>query len=63
MTAGIGRLVEMMTPDQRAEWHERSAIIQYDGNKTRDWAEYIAALTVLNIQLPQRDMTWISKEK
>lgn len=63
MTPGIGRLVEMMTAEQRAEWHERAAIIEYDGNKQQDWAEYIAALIVLNIQLPQREMTWSSKEK
>ena len=53
----------MMTAEQRAEWHERAAIIEYDGNKQQDWAEYIAALIVLNIQLPQREMTWSSKEK
>jgi hypothetical protein len=62
VTPGIGRFVEMMSPDQRAEWHERAAIIEYEGNKTRQQAEYIAAITVLNIQLPQKDMAWSSKE-
>jgi hypothetical protein len=52
----------MMSPDQRAEWHERAAIIEYEGNKTRQQAEYIAAITVLNIQLPEREMQWNSKE-
>lgn len=61
MKPGTAILVERMTKQQREEFEERAAIIEYEGGLDKDTAEYVAVVTTLNIQLPQKEMQWLTK--
>jgi hypothetical protein len=58
MKEGTRLLVQKMTGAQREEFEERAAIMEYEAGVTRDYAEYVAAITTLNIQLTKKDKTW-----
>ena len=49
-----------MTPDQREDYEERAAIMEYDGNLTRPQAEQLARFLVLK-QSCQREMDAIRR--
>jgi hypothetical protein len=63
MKEGTGFLVQRMTPEQREEFEERAAIMEYEANQTRDAAEYNAAIATLNIKLPSKERQWDTKER
>jgi hypothetical protein len=63
MKEGTGFLVQRMTREQREEFEERAAIMEYEANQTRDAAEYNAAIATLNIKLPTKERQWDTKEQ
>jgi len=63
MKEGTGFLVQRMTREQREEFEERAAIMEYEANQTRDAAEYYAAIATLNIKLPTKERQWDTKEQ
>lgn len=61
MKPGTAILVERLTKQQREEFEERAAIMEYEGGLDKDTAEYVAVISTLNIQLPQKDKQWHTK--
>ena len=58
MKPGTAVLVSRMTTKQKEQFEERAGIFEYDGGLDRDKAEYYAALDVLNIKLPTKEIQW-----
>lgn len=43
----IIEMLDRLHPDQREEWEERAAIMEYDGKLSRDHAECLALLAII----------------
>lgn len=43
----IMEMLERLPPDQKEDWEERAAIMEYDGKLPRDHAECLALLNIL----------------
>ena len=47
-------VISKLTDEQLVQWHERAAIMEYDGNISREEAEYRAACDILTQIVEQR---------